>query len=374
MNLPHLPATLKHPGWIALALLAVMLGIGGVLWWRHLHAWPDGLILVNGRIEGDRYIVAAKVPGRVRDVLVHEDDNVHAGDVLVRLDDAEIAARVDQAEHGVAALQAQWKGAQQALDVAQQEVPLSIASAQASLANARATLVKAEAAENQAERDVTRMRSLERDGAIETRRREEAELLWNTRHADRLSAAAGVTVAERQLADARLGPSRIIAKRDDVAALQAQIERTQAALTEARSVEADLQVRAPVSGVVSTRIAEPGVVNAAGAPLLELVDLDKLYLTAYVPAVEIGKLRRHLEARVFIDAFPGRAFAAHVDYIASRAEFTPKEVQTQDERVKEVYRVKLYLDTNPDHLLTPGIPADAVIRWDSRVAWREPSW
>jgi len=360
---------------LLVAGIAVLLVLtAGLLLWRYFSAWPDGLILANGRIEGDRYVAAAKIAGRVQEVLVREGQAVEAGDVLARLEDDQVQARVEQAGQAVAALEAKLKSAQAALGVGNQEVPLAVASARAGVANARATLAKANAAELQAGRDVERMRALEEEGSIERHRLEEAELLLSVRHADRISAAAGVEVANQQLASAKLGPARISARRDEVAAVAAELDRARAGLEEIRSVASDLDVRAPVSGIVTTRVAEPGVVMAAGAPLLELVDPDRLYLTAFVPSIEIGKLKRGLKARVHVDAFPDRSFAATLDFIASRAEFTPKEVQTRDERVKQVYRTKLYLDANPGHVLTPGIPADAVIRYDDAVAWRAPSW
>jgi HlyD family secretion protein len=113
---------------------------------------------------------------------------------------------------------------------------------------------------------------------------------------------------------------------------------------------------------------------AAGTPLFDVVDLDRLYLKVFVPEAQIGKVRLGLPARIHTDAFPERSFAATVRFIASRAEFTPKEVQTPDERVKLVYAVKLSLEDNPEHRLTPGLPADAVIRWRDDVAWRAPRW
>jgi len=121
-------------------------------------------------------------------------------------------------------------------------------------------------------------------------------------------------------------------------------------------------------------VREPGEVVASGAPLLELVDLDQLYLKAFVAEREIGKLRRGLPARIHTDAFPDQPFTATVRYISSRAEFTPKEVQTPDERVKLVYAVKLYIDANPGGRLTPGLPADAMIRWKEGAPWTKPRW
>ena len=161
-------------------------------------------------------------------------------------------------------------------------------------------------------------------------------------------------------------------KEEEVAALERQRDQAYAVLDEAESILKDLTITAPTSGTVTTRMVEGGEVVGAGAPLLELVDLDQLYLKVYVPEVQIGKVRLDLPARIYTDAFPDRPFEATVRYIASKAEFTPKEVQTPDERVKLIYAVKLYLKENPEHRLTPGLPADAMIRWKDDVAWVKP--
>jgi HlyD family secretion protein len=136
----------------------------------------------------------------------------------------------------------------------------------------------------------------------------------------------------------------------------------------------DFQIVAPSTGTITTRIADSGEVVGAGSPLFDLVDMDRLYLKVYVAENLVGKLRRGLPARIYTDAFPDQPFEAELRYIASRAEFTPKEVQTPDERVKLVYAAKLYLIDNPDHRLTPGMPADAVIRWKETVPWAKPQW
>jgi len=123
--------------------------------------------------------------------------------------------------------------------------------------------------------------------------------------------------------------------------------------------------------MITTRIVDNGEMVAAGSPLFDIVDLDKLYLKVYVPEKEIGKVRLGLPAPNFIPMpSPINLFSAILRYIASGAEFTPKEVQTPDERVKLVYAVKLYLNENSEHKLTPGLPADAVIRWQEESPWR----
>jgi len=186
------------------------------------------------------------------------------------------------------------------------------------------------------------------------------------------SARSQLTQAIKALAQAELGWKRIRAKESEVSALERQRDQADAVLTEAESILNDLTITAPTSGTVTTRMVDEGEVVAAGAPLLELVDLDHLYLKVYVPEVQIGKVRLDLPARIFTDAFPDQPFDATVRYIASKAEFTPKEVQTPDERVKLIFAVKLYLAANPDHRLTPGLPADAIIRWREDVAWVKP--
>ena len=111
-----------------------------------------------------------------------------------------------------------------------------------------------------------------------------------------------------------------------------------------------------------------------GVPLYAIADLSKVYLKAYIPEPMLGRIQLGQAAQIWTDSAPDQPIEAKVGYIANRAEFTPKEVQTPDERVKLTYAVKLYLDQNPEHRLTPGVPADAVVRWKDGVAWQQPRW
>ena len=202
--------------------------------------------------------------------------------------------------------------------------------------------------------------------------REAAALALALAQTDVETARAAVHVAEQQLAEAHLGPTRVEAKRHEVAAMRAAVDQAAAALADVRSIVADFRITSPLSGTVLTRFSDVGEVVAPGAPLLTLVDLDRLYLKVYVPEPLIGRVHLGLPARVYTDAFPDQPFAATVRYIAARAEFTPKDVQTVDERAKLVYAVKLYLEANPGHRLTPGVPADAIIQYDPEAPWAPP--
>jgi HlyD family secretion protein len=354
---------------IAVIVVAAFLTLAGLVWQRGL---PEGLIQVNGRMEGDHVTVSSKFPGRVIELAAREGSKVLKGGVLIRLDDAQTKAKVDQAARLVDSLMAQVEAAHTSLAVLNLEVPLSIEAATAKVESARAAIQKAKAVEYEARRDTERIQALLPDQAVSQQQVDQADARWKVAVTEIAVAKAALDQASKELAQAELGWERIRSKEAEVAAMERQRDQADATLAEAQSVLDDLTIVAPTNGTVTTRMVDVGEVVAAGAPLLELVDLDRLYLQAYVPEVQIGKVRLDLPARIHTDAFPDQPFEAMVRYIASKAEFTPKEVQTPDERVKLIYAVRLYLTDNPDHRLTPGLPADAIIRWKDDVAWAKP--
>lgn len=189
-------------------------------------------------------------------------------------------------------------------------------------------------------------------------------------------AESGVTVAEAQVkiaegqlaqAEAELARLRAGATAETIAALEAQRAQAQAALAAAganlKALDIELartDLTAPAGGVILQRLAHEGELAAPGAPLFTLADLDEVTLTVYVPEAELGKVALGQTADVTVDSY-SQGFPGEVSYIASQAEFTPKNVQTQEERVHMVFAVKIHLD-NPDQLLKPGMPADAIFR------------
>lgn len=353
--------------------MSVAVGISVALdRWVLNQGLPEGLIQANGRIEGDHVTVASKFPGRIQELLVREGATVTAGQVMIRLDDVQTRAKVDQAARFVEAVAAQVEAAHTSLAVLNLEVPLAIEAAAAGVDRARAAIQKTRAVEYEARRDVDRMQPLIREQAVSQQQLDQAEARWKVAVTDIAVSKAALDQALKELGQAELGWKRIRSKEAEVAALERQRDQAEATLAEAESVLRDLTIVAPTAGTVTVRMVDVGEVVTAGAPLFELVDLDRLYLQVYVPEVYIGKVRLALPARIYTDAFPDQPFEATVRYIASKAEFTPKEVQTPDERVKLIYAVKLYLTDNPDHRLTPGLPADAVIRWKEDTAWVKP--
>lgn len=267
---------------------------GGYYLYRKI---PDGLVQVNGRIEGNEISISSKLAGKIQTMNFHEGDNVHSGDVMATFDNRLAKAKLDQA---------------------------------------KASLDKAEAVLKLSSKDSKRFNSLAKEGAIDLHKGEQATVEYKVSEAN--SALA------KGLVD------------------------------EAQSIFDDMSIAAPKAGTIMEKIREVGEVVPAGAPLYTLIDLDNLYLKVYVPENLIGKVKLGLKAQVYVDAFPNTPFLATVKAIASSAEFTPKEVQTKDERVKLVYAVKLYIDDNHEHKLTPGMPADAMIQIDPNVNFKKPVW
>jgi len=200
------------------------------------------------------------------------------------------------------------------------------------------------------------------------------------------SLAARVRRTEASLAQAERELARNQKLMTDGFITMQMMERTRleadvqsAALNEARASLAEQQryldemtVRAPTAGTVLVRTIERGEWVQPGTPLYTLVDLSQLYLKIYVPEPDIGKIVHDQPARVHIDAFPDRFFPARVSKIANEAEFTPKNVETREERVKLVFAVELALDENPGGALKPGMPADAVVRLEDGPDWITP--
>ncbi len=357
-----------------IAAFFVVFSLGGLLgWWAFLRGkpLPEGFIQVNGRIEGDRYTVASKLPGRIKKLYAREGDSVREGQLLVELDDAQTTAKVDQAKETVLSLEAQLRASISALEVMEKDVPLMVKIAEANLKYLHSQVETARANAIQAERDLARFENLFRLGAVEKRKYEQVKLNRDVANNQFISAMKSLEAGEKQLQQAFLGYDKIKAKREEIKALEAQLNQAKAVLREAESLLNDLKVYAPSDGTIVNRLVDVGEVVASGTPLFEIINLDRLYLLAYVPEKEIGKVRFGVQARIYVDAFPEESFPATVRYIASKAQFTPKEVQTPDERVKLVYAVRLYLDSNPNHKLSPGLPADAIIRWKEDLPWPE---
>lgn len=289
----------------------------------------------SGTIEITEIKLAFQVPGRLEAVTVDEGATVTAGQTLARVDAAELTQNIAANRAAVAALEARL-------------LALKRGARPAEIAQAKAALAAAEAQETGAKQALERTDALAKQG------------IASPSQLDQARTAFDAAVAQRERAAETLRLVREGARREDVQAAQAQLRQAQAALDLAETRSAYAAITAPVDGVILVRAAEPGEIVNAGMPVLVEGDLARPWLNVYVSEEKIGQVRLGQRAAVSVDSFPGRTYDARVAYVSNQAEFTPKNVQTKEERVKLVFRVKLDV-ANPDLSLKPGMPADAVI-------------
>lgn len=331
---------------------------------RHYAAAPARtFVTASGRIEGRDVTIAPKdIQGRVKALYVDEGDTVTKGQLLAELDAKALEARAATLSAAIANIDAQIS--QATLDVAltARNSDASIAAADAAVSSARAKVGRATALRNNAQADYTRSENLYRQAVISKHEFDQIETALRTSEADLESANKDLTRAQADLALARVSKDTVAVKREQVRALQetrraavGQFEETQANL-------AERQVVAPADGTILSRPVEVGDVVSPGSPLFELVDLRRLYVKVYIPEPDIPKLKLGDLADVTVDAFPNRTFPARISKIHDEAEFTPKNVETAEERLKLVFGVELTF-VNPDRLLKPGMPADVTIHW-----------
>ncbi len=285
---------------------------------------PAGIVDGNGRLEATEVDVASKLAGRLSELLPHEGDLVAAGAVVGRLDADDLQAQLRAA-------QAQVEQARQALAQSQAGVRKSrsdVSLAGKTLQRSEELVGRGFISRNKLDSDVTGMEG----------------------------ARAGMAQAQGKVGEAEAA----------VLAAQARVEALQATL-------ADSELKAPVSGRVLYRLAEPGEVLAAGGKALTLVDLDDMFMSIYLSTEIAGRVALGAEARIVLDALPGQPIPASVTFVAPQAQFTPREVETRSEREKLMFRVKLradpaWLAAHRD-LAKGGMPGVGYVRLDPGVAW-----
>jgi HlyD family secretion protein len=290
-----------------------------------------GLIVASGHVEATEVLVSTKVAGTIESLSVDEGHTVTAGQELARIDTTDIrlaldAARADRAQ-------------------ANAELRLRLAGSRVEdVREARAQVARAEADLDGTQKDLARMEGLLTAGSGTMKARDDAR-------ARRDAAQAGLDAARERLLRLEAGsrPEEKDAARARLAAADARIAQLEQQLK-------DALVASPVAGVVTEKLAEKGELAARGTGIVVVTDLPNAWLNAYVSAPELARLRLGQEAEVVTD--DGQVRKGQVSFVASRAEFTPKNVQTRDERVKLVYRIKVALQ-NADSLFKPGMPATA---------------
>jgi HlyD family secretion protein len=383
--------------------IALALAVVGLILWRsrERNAAPASDLYGNGIIETHEVDLSAKVAGKITSLRVDEGSPVAEGQIIAELDSEELAANVQQAEAALASAkanlaellagtraedirraQAQYEAARQSRHQARAQYELVKAGPRVEqIDQLRAGVTQAVVALADAEREFKRLQGLEDQGAVA---RQQVDLQRTRRD----SAAAALDAARQRLREAEAGsrPQEIAAAQaalrqsndqaraakaaldlavagprpQTIDAAKGRVAQAEAALKAARAQLDYTVVRAPVTGVVAVRAAELGEFVPPGMPIVRVSVIDHPWLRVYVPEPDLGRVKLGQSADVTSDTYPGRKYPGRVVEIAQQPEFTPKNVQTREERVKLVFGVKVEVQ-NPNRELKPGMPADAVI-------------
>lgn len=294
-----------------------------------------GGVRVSGNIEVTAVEVSFKIPGRVKERLVDEGEAVTAGQFVARLDEEDLLLEAAQRRREVEAMGATLR-----------ELQLGFRSEE--IAQADAAVKRARADAERLEADFARQESLLRSDIISRRDYDAAKAARDSSQASLREATAQQELVHRGQ------------RRERIDAGRAQYLKAREALTLAETRLGYATLVAPVAGVVLAKNVESGEQVAAGTPVITVGDLANPWMRAYIAETDLGRVKLGQKARITSDTWPGKAYEGTVTFISPEAEFTPKNVQTQKERVKLVYRIKISL-ANPDNELKPGMPVDAKI-------------
>ncbi|MXS86429.1 HlyD family efflux transporter periplasmic adaptor subunit [Nitrosomonas sp. HPC101] len=322
-------------------------------WWKLRPAGlPAGIVAGNGRIEATEIDIAAKAPGRITEILAREGDFVQANTIVARMDT--LVLRAQQAE-----AKAQVRRAEYAYQTAK-SIVVQRNSEQAA---ARAVVAQRQAELDAARKRLKRTQTLAGEGAS-------AQQELDDDRARVLSAEAAVSAARAQVAAASAG---IEAAKSEVVESESVIEAAQATVARLQADIDDSELKAPRDGRVQYRVAEPGEVLDAGGRVLNMVDLADVYMTFFLPTEAAGKVALGSDIRLVLDAIPDFVIPAHASFVASVAQFTPKTVETESERLKLMFRVRARIDPGllKQHLeqIKTGLPGMAYVKLDPASAW-----
>jgi membrane fusion protein YbhG len=383
---------------IPLILFLVAVGVGAWWYWRSHHANPGDRIFVSGNLELTQVDISFKMAGRMIDRKVTEGDWVKNGDPIATLDpiiyrqqkvrdQASVASAVSnyqQLETGIAYQKATLES-----DIAAREAELNQSSAKLEellngsrkqdIQQAEASVADAKAQLEFARLDWERAQTLFKNEDISKQQYDQSRTKYDSAQAmlrqaeeklslvkegprkeDIAAARADVARAKAAVATAEANRLEVRRKQEQLVAGKDEIERSRAQVGISDAQLSDTEVSSPINGVVLVKSAEPGEVLAAGTTVVSIGDLEHPWLRAYINETDLGRVKLGQKVKLSTDSFPGKVYWGKVSYMASEAEFTPKQIQTKEERVKLVYRIKIDVD-NSSHELKNNMPVDAEI-------------
>ncbi len=365
-------------------------------------ASQEGKILISGRIESDETDIGTKISGTIISVAVDEGEKITKHQKIVQLNDEEIQAQLKGANANLVFAQQQELKARIQINLVESQIlevqlnfkqaredtkgqvfqaEASVAANLAQLDEAKAKLEESQSGLKLAKVNRDRFAQLVQQGAVTKQQFDQAQTNFEKAQATVEASVASVNsisklvnVAEGQLVQAQtstLNPdiinaqlSRLRAELDQarlqLTAVQAQVENAKASQQKIQSQINYLEITSPIDGVVINRLVEPGEVVSGNQKLLTVIDPYNVYLRGYIPQGDVGKIQVGQKAKIFIDSDPEKPLSATVTAIDTQASFTPENIYFREDRVKQVFGIKITID-NPKGFAKPGMPADAEI-------------
>ncbi len=390
------------PVFLPLAIAVLVLSVGGYFLWRWLHPGEAGRLHVSGRIEGYEVNIGAKIGGRVDFIAVREGDTVTTGQPIVKISDDDIQAQLrganarlqkavdqrEQAQDQIQVTKSQIDEANYNFHQARQDMLGRITQATEQVSASEAQLSQAEADLKQAQYDLSlaairkeRYGKLVAKGAVMQDQYDQAATTYDTAAATVAARQAAVEAARKQLSAqkgfltqaraTRFNPPIRSAQVDalekqeklyeaQLRAAAKEIANAKAAVDEIKANISYLNINSPINGITTARAVEPGAVVVPGQTVLSLINLDTVYLRGYVPEGQIGRVRVGQKALVYLDSAPKKGIDGQVIEIDPVASFTPENIYFRDDRVKQVFGIKIGI-SHPGGFCKPGMPADADI-------------
>jgi len=383
-------------------ILLVLAAAGGAYYYfKGAGSTPGNRIVVSGNIELTEVNIAFKTAGRLLERTVDEGDLVKKGQVIARLDRDQLVAQKDRESAGLDSAESQlaqagtalaWQKETLAADIQQRKADLDSSQARLlelkngsrpqEIQEAAAALESAQSELDRAKKDWDRAQTLYKNDDISTAQYDQYRNRWQSGDAavkqakERYALAvagprkevvdAAAAMVERSRATLRMAEANSLElkrREQELTTRRAEVARSKASVAVVTSQLSDTIAISPVDGVVLVKSADPGEILATGATVVTLGDIEHPWLRAYINESDLGKVKLGSKVKIKTDSYPDKTYEGKVSFIASEAEFTPKQIQTKEERVKLVYRVKIEVD-NPRHELKSNMPADAEIVLD----------
>jgi HlyD family secretion protein len=383
---------------IVIIAVVLALGVAAVYALRSWNQDANGHIRISGNMELTEITIAFKTAGRLIERAVDEGAPVKKGMVLARLDTDQLLRQREAQQAALASAEAQlaqagtsleWQRQTLAADLDQRRADVGSSDAHLlelkngsrpqEILEAKAAVEAAQSELDRARKDWDRAQVLHKDDDISTSQFDDFRNKFQSAQAALKQAKerealvqAGPRVEVIEAASAQAQHSRASLKmgqanelelkrrQQEVPLRRAEVDKARAQLAFIDSQISDTVLTSPIDGVVLVKSADPGEVLAPGTAVMTIGDIDHPWLRGYLGERELGKVKLGAKARITTDSFPGKSYWGHVSFIASEAEFTPKQIQTKEERVKLVYRIKIDVD-NTQHELKLNMPADAEI-------------